>query len=55
MTAVTSTINTILLKPDGFSRIVIPYAPTFLGFLVFLKWNGGIVLGPSCGVFYALI
>jgi alpha-1,2-glucosyltransferase len=37
--------NALSTKPWSVSRTVIPYLPTFVGFLVFLKWNGGIVLG----------
>jgi len=44
-TGVISTMKAIILKRSTVFRVVIPYLPTFLGFLVFLRWNGGIVLG----------
>ena len=43
--ALTSTLSSIHSARDRISRIILPYSPTFLGFLVFLRWNGGIVLG----------
>lgn len=40
-------LQTAMMNPGKEGRIVGPYIPTFAGFLVFLKWNGGIVLGKQ--------
>jgi hypothetical protein len=43
--SISSIADGILRNPSKMTGVVIPYSLTFIGFLVFLKWNGGIVLG----------
>ncbi|GFZ51637.1 hypothetical protein JCM24511_09404 [Saitozyma sp. JCM 24511] len=38
-------LRTAMMNPGKVARTAGPYIPTFAGFLAFLKWNGGIVLG----------
>ncbi|CAD6576562.1 MAG: glucosyltransferase [Tremellales sp. Tagirdzhanova-0007] len=45
VTATMSSVDTILSRPRKFVKVILPYIPTFLSFLIFLKWNDGIVLG----------
>lgn len=40
-------LRTAMMNPGKVARIAGPYIPTFAGFLAFLKWNGGIVLGEQ--------
>ncbi|ORY30249.1 DIE2/ALG10 family-domain-containing protein, partial [Naematelia encephala] len=44
-TAITQTSKLLFFVPRKVLRVVVPYLPTFLGFIIFLRWNGGIVLG----------
>jgi DIE2/ALG10 family len=34
-----------LRKPEVTARVLVPFAPTFAAFAVFVVWNDGIVLG----------